>query len=780
MTEFNILNSHINNKFCFFDEEDLDNCIIDINTIKISELTKPFYKKIPLLYSIIDTLLNIDNYELCNILHNYNFSREKILLYILFDFRMIVLIDKLLNKNYLDKNSINLDSKNNSYYLDIFKTIFIFNGDKDIINHDFDLKNLHLNKNYLYSIISLNRSIDISEKNMEDLCMEIRHLLIKELEMKELLSNNNEFKTSLTNIILCLKYFNIMLNNYLIFTYVNLINNNKSNKNESTYKIKEEFTDILLNDSDFNNYYNTFYVNKEKLKTEIKNNFKIYTVFKNNKDLAINMYNYFYKLSNMHFLIYQAFNVKDTDLFNLNVYKNLDIVGPWRIIEKYRNICEISSKKEIFKKLERLYYFINLAISAEHKSFTKTNIKNIISIENSFKTKKKSFIKKKLLTAFYMNYYFFNKTQKNRSLIHFNSNSYVNVSKNTWNLLDSKLMKLILKAVIPKIKSSEYYFIKKNLYYKELTFDYLNQLNSFIQSINHSSINKNNEYNNNYYTKLNKIDNNKNKSIFEENNEFCEINKQSFITEKDYKLTKKKNKDASKSIRNCFVKVKVLLNCNKLNLIKSKHDNKNICDIDTIVIQIHGGGFIAMSPDSHEIYLRKWANGILNPNKSKVPIFCIKYRKSPKYPYPKAIDDVYQAYCAIVKNYVSNLNILNLKKVILIGDSAGGIITCGLLNVIISKNISYMEMNNINSIIRIPDNLYLIYPGLRSKLEYFTPSRLLTLKDNILSMNFLKLVVDAYSGGKDISNDNIFFNPIITTDKVMPYFVNYKNYYNIY
>ncbi len=29
--------------------------------------------------------------------------------------------------------------------------------------------------------------------------------------------------------------------------------------------------------------------------------------------------------------------------------------------------------------------------------------------------------------------------------------------------------------------------------------------------------------------------------------------------------------------------------------------------IDSIVLHIHGGGFVSQSPDSHEVYLREWA-----------------------------------------------------------------------------------------------------------------------------------------------------------------------------
>jgi hormone-sensitive lipase len=45
--------------------------------------------------------------------------------------------------------------------------------------------------------------------------------------------------------------------------------------------------------------------------------------------------------------------------------------------------------------------------------------------------------------------------------------------------------------------------------------------------------------------------------------------------------------------------------------------------IDTIIVHIHGGGFIALSSFSSQYYTRKWANAL------NIPIFSIDYRKPP-------------------------------------------------------------------------------------------------------------------------------------------------------
>jgi len=113
-----------------------------------------------------------------------------------------------------------------------------------------------------------------------------------------------------------------------------------------------------------------------------------------------------------------------------------------------------------------------------------------------------------------------------------------------------------------------------------------------------------------------------------------------------------------------------------------------------LIIHIHGGGFIAMSSSSHENYLRKWTKRL------GVPIFSIDYRLAPEHPYPKSLDDVWQAYNWIIENARQEFDI-NLDKIILVGDSAGGNLVLGLVYLLIIMNK------------RLPDSIFLAYPGIK-------------------------------------------------------------------
>ena len=100
-----------------------------------------------------------------------------------------------------------------------------------------------------------------------------------------------------------------------------------------------------------------------------------------------------------------------------------------------------------------------------------------------------------------------------------------------------------------------------------------------------------------------------------------------------------------------------------------------------------------MSSSSHENYLRKWVNGL------EVPCFSIDYSLSPEAAYPVALNEVWQAYNWIIKNATDEFQ-LDIDKVILVGDSAGGNLVLGLIYLLILLGK------------RVPDALFLAYPGM--------------------------------------------------------------------
>ena len=103
-----------------------------------------------------------------------------------------------------------------------------------------------------------------------------------------------------------------------------------------------------------------------------------------------------------------------------------------------------------------------------------------------------------------------------------------------------------------------------------------------------------------------------------------------------------------------------------------------------------------MSSGSHQSYTRIWANDL------GVPVFSIDYRLSPKWEFPCALNDVWQVYYYLVERGCLELGINGghpPKKIVVVGDSAGGNLAAALTIMAISRKY------------RVPDGVVLAYPG---------------------------------------------------------------------
>jgi hormone-sensitive lipase len=142
---------------------------------------------------------------------------------------------------------------------------------------------------------------------------------------------------------------------------------------------------------------------------------------------------------------------------------------------------------------------------------------------------------------------------------------------------------------------------------------------------------------------------------------------------------------------------------------------------DTLVIHVHGGGFISMSSGSHQNYTRMWAKAMPNA------IICsLDYRLAPESRFPAQIDDIWQAYYWLVINSSQFLG-APPKKIILTGDSAGG-------NLVLALTVMTIERK-----FRVPDGLVPSYASSIVSREEFWPSLLFSMDDLILTQSFLNL-----------------------------------------
>ena len=132
------------------------------------------------------------------------------------------------------------------------------------------------------------------------------------------------------------------------------------------------------------------------------------------------------------------------------------------------------------------------------------------------------------------------------------------------------------------------------------------------------------------------------------------------------------------------------------------------------MMHIHGGGFISMSSSSHQMYSRAWSKDL------DLPIFSIDYRLAPEHPYPNGLQDCFDLYSFLLQ-YLNQtdqklFSNLDLKHIILAGDSAGGNLAFGL------------TIKSIQHSLPLPHALFIQYPVL--KLAYqFNYSKFYTLDD---------------------------------------------------
>ncbi|XP_027714397.1 hormone-sensitive lipase-like, partial [Vombatus ursinus] len=145
----------------------------------------------------------------------------------------------------------------------------------------------------------------------------------------------------------------------------------------------------------------------------------------------------------------------------------------------------------------------------------------------------------------------------------------------------------------------------------------------------------------------------------------------------------------------------------------------------SLVIHIHGGGFVAQTSKSHEPYLKSWAQEL------GVPILSIDYSLAPEAPFPRALEECFYAYCWALKN--CHLLGSTGERVCLAGDSAGG-------NLCFTVSLRAAAYG-----VRMPDGIMAAYPATMLQASA-SPSRLMSLMDPLLPLSVLSKCLSAYAG----------------------------------
>jgi acetyl esterase/lipase len=127
-----------------------------------------------------------------------------------------------------------------------------------------------------------------------------------------------------------------------------------------------------------------------------------------------------------------------------------------------------------------------------------------------------------------------------------------------------------------------------------------------------------------------------------------------------------------------------------------------------IVLDIPGGGFVAMDPRANDDKLCAWAA------KTGLPILSLDYKKAPEYPYPYALNECYDVYTTLIKSKGRCIGMSGkeVPKIIVSGDSAGGNLAASMTLMIIETGSGPVRRFQGEVDLPVPDALVLFYPAL--------------------------------------------------------------------
>ena len=127
-----------------------------------------------------------------------------------------------------------------------------------------------------------------------------------------------------------------------------------------------------------------------------------------------------------------------------------------------------------------------------------------------------------------------------------------------------------------------------------------------------------------------------------------------------------------------------------------------------MILDVPGGGYVAMNPRHHDDKLLAWAG------KTGLPVLSLDYKKAPESPYPYALNECYDVYhtLMVTRGRCIGLGGNAEPRVILTGDSAGGNFATGIVLMILqSAGLEPQRMSGQESL-PVPEGLILIYPSL--------------------------------------------------------------------
>ena len=474
--------------------------------------------------------------------------------------------------------------------------------------------------------------------------------------------------------------------------------------------------------------------------------FKIILAEKNLDDVSetnrLNLCKLLYVIQIYGFIICDFYFINKKNIFNYQENKS-----EWIKLKSRMKQIHITNKIDMSTILDEINK--NLSVVYSSINYLETHSTNNFILDYSLK-------------GALMTYYFVRKEEAKFEADKLKINPDINILRKIWGLSETKEIKKMLKLALPSIELRKSFYIKRDEQdiinieainkMLEIIRDEKFQLKSNNQSI--SSISTFKKYK--LFDKEPKL--RKKETLLENENIYSEVNPKRSNRFKSKKELKSLNKSQKKLnyikvilIHNSYIKLNLPEEnnsfLNRLLCCVSSHHNANDVSKQSIILHIHGGGFITLSPLSHENYIREIVS------KTGIATLSVDYRLSPEYSFPSALDDVYQIYTWLIENGESDMN-LKIKNIILLGDSAGGNLILSLVYILLIRGI------------KLPNLILLAYPSVKMTKVPLSLSYLNGLYDPMLDFNLLNFCRKSYLG-ENTEDMNPFLSPIYIDDKIL-------------
>ncbi|CCE32771.1 related to hormone-sensitive lipase [Claviceps purpurea 20.1] len=145
-----------------------------------------------------------------------------------------------------------------------------------------------------------------------------------------------------------------------------------------------------------------------------------------------------------------------------------------------------------------------------------------------------------------------------------------------------------------------------------------------------------------------------------------------------------------------------------------------------LVLDIPGGGFVAMDPRCNDDKLLAWAS------KSGLPILSLDYKKAPEFPYPYALNEIFDVYDAIIntRGRCIGLSGQDIPRVVITGDSAGGNLSVSATLMILETSDGEFRRLSRRGSLPAPEGLVCFYPALDMNIgNWMTDEQMSLIRD---------------------------------------------------